>query len=75
MANRDQGPRELSLEEANQDRYPTFGEVVRRIIGVEGIEDVPVERVEVTALASGEATYRVWMPRAEEAEGGYLPAR
>jgi len=32
----------------------------------------PVERLEITTLASGEATYRVWEPRADEPIGGYL---
>lgn len=57
----------------NVDRYPEFNQAMRRIIQEADIPDGPIERVEVTFLASGEATYRVWQARAEESEGGYLP--
>jgi hypothetical protein len=45
---------------------------MRRILQEAEIEDVPIERLEVNFLASGEVTYRYWAPRAEEPEGGAL---
>jgi hypothetical protein len=35
--------------------------------------DAPIERMEVTTLASGEASWRIFRARAEEAELGYMP--
>lgn len=58
----------------NQDRYPKAVEGLRRIVQSAELPDGPIERLEVTFLASGEATYRVWEPRAEVSEGGYLAA-
>lgn len=55
------------------DRYPTFNQALRRIQTETEIPDGPVERLELHCHASGEVTYRVWGPRAEEPEGGYLP--
>lgn len=54
------------------DNYPSIASVLRAIL--KRLEDTttPVERVEVTALASGEATYRITPARAEEPEGGYF---
>lgn len=57
----------------NVDRYPTLVKAMRRIIEEGDFEDGPIERLEVTCLASGEATYRYWPARAEDPEGGYLP--
>jgi hypothetical protein len=57
----------------NVDRYPDFRECLRRIMAAEDLPKGPIERLELTTLASGEATYRVWQPRALEPEGGYLP--
>jgi hypothetical protein len=57
----------------NADRYPDFNRAMRRIIEEAEIPDGPIERMEINFLASGECTYRVWAPRADESEGGYLP--
>jgi hypothetical protein len=59
--------------DTDADRYPEFGQGMRRIIAEANIPDGPIERLEVTFLANGEATYRVWPARAEEPEGGWLP--
>lgn len=56
----------------NVDRYPAAAKGLRRILDEGTLPDGPIERLEVTFLASGEATYRVWEPRAEDSEGGYL---
>lgn len=56
----------------NVDRYPNFVQGMRRILQEADIDDRPIERLEVTFLASGEATYRVWEPRSDDYEGGYL---
>lgn len=57
----------------NVDRYPNFFDVLRRVMDETELPDAPIERLEVTCLASGEATYRVWEARAVEPDGGYLP--
>jgi hypothetical protein len=46
---------------------------MRRIIESADLPDTPIERLEVNFLASGDATYRFWLPRAEDSEGGYIP--
>jgi len=55
----------------NVDRYPTLRKVLHAVANDPQTPEGQVERVEITALASGEATYRVWEPRAEEPIGGY----
>lgn len=55
------------------DRYPNIYDLLAAIQESGNLPNVPLERLEVTALASGEAQYRYWLPRAEEPEGGYLP--
>lgn len=58
--------------DTDRDRYPSFSKLLRKILEEVELPDAPVERLEVTCLASGEATYRIWSARAEEPEGGYL---
>lgn len=55
------------------DRYPNIYDLLRALEESGELPNGPVERLEITCLASGEATYRMWEPRAEESEGGYLP--
>jgi hypothetical protein len=57
---------------AGADRYPPLTKVLQTIIGQADLPEGPVERLEVHVFASGDATYRVWEPRADESEGGYL---
>jgi hypothetical protein len=57
----------------NVDRYPDLDRVIRHIEDDLDLPDGPIERLELTFLASGEATYRVWAARAEDPEGGYIP--
>ena len=66
--------RGLTAEEADRDRYPTLNKVVRMVLADAELANDTVERIEITTTASGEATYRVWAPRAEEFTGGYFPA-
>jgi hypothetical protein len=54
------------------DRYPILRDVLAALDANEDIPDTPIERLELTALASGEATYRYWPARAEESEGGAM---
>jgi hypothetical protein len=58
----------------NDDRYAEIIEVVARVLEEKSFPQYPVERLEVTCLASGEATWRAWPAKAEESEGGYYPA-
>jgi hypothetical protein len=58
----------------NTDRYPALTTVIDQAFAGEDFPDGDVERFEVTLLASGEATWRVWAVRAEEPVGGYIPA-
>jgi hypothetical protein len=62
-----------STVDTDADRYPSTVEGLRRVIRDAELPEGGIERLEVRFLASGEATYRVWLPRAEEPEGGYLP--
>jgi len=63
---------ESASVDTDSDRYPTFVQGMRRILQEAEIADEPIERLEVNFLASGEATYRYWLPRAEDSDGGYL---
>lgn len=67
-------PGELTLEESMRDRYPDLITVLRRIAGEADLPEGPIERLEVSTHADGSSTYRVWPARAEEPDGGYLPA-
>lgn len=60
------------MVDTDSDRYPTLRRVMWRITKESPLLDQDVERVEINLLASGEATYKVWAPRADEADGGYL---
>lgn len=64
-------PRAKELD-TDQDRYPNLEQVLSRL-SQDVAKDYPVvERVEITCLASGEATYRVWRPREIDPDGGYM---
>lgn len=56
------------------DHYPNVYDLLAHLTSAGLLPNTPVERLEVTALASGEATFRYWTPRAQEPEGGYLEA-
>lgn len=58
----------------DQDAYPQLRSVLQALLEEPHLDDIEVERVEVTCLANGEATYRYWAPRAEESEGGFFEA-
>lgn len=59
--------------DTDSDRYPTPVAGIRRILQEAELPEDPIEWLEVQFLASGEATYRMRRPRADEATGGYLP--
>lgn len=56
----------------NVDRYPALEDIFAKVLERLDVPELTVERVEVTALASGEATYRVWPAREEDPETGYI---
>jgi hypothetical protein len=58
----------------DQDRFPVLTEVLSRILEECESAQAEVERIEINLLASGEATYRIWAPKAEEADSGYFAA-
>lgn len=57
---------------STEDRYPSAHRAIQAVINADDFPEGPVERIEVYCLASGEATWRVWEARAEEAVGGHL---
>jgi hypothetical protein len=63
------------MVDTDVDRYPRFSETLSRILEDEDISQMQVERIEINLFASGDATYRVWAPKAEDPEGGYLARR
>lgn len=54
------------------DHYPSIADVFAVVLERLDDPNAPIDRVEVTALASGEATYRVYPARAEEPDMGYI---
>jgi hypothetical protein len=65
-------PEQSAKINTDQDRHPNFAATLRAILARPDLPEGPIERLEVFCHASGEATYRVWQPRAEDSEGGYL---
>ncbi|HYJ00563.1 MAG TPA: hypothetical protein VEX36_12910, partial [Thermoleophilaceae bacterium] len=45
--------------------------VISRVLDEDSFPDGDVERVEITCLPNGEATYRVWPARADEPIEGF----
>jgi hypothetical protein len=74
VSNRRRASQEEIDVDHNEDRYPTLARVLALIHEALSAEGVYVERVEVTCLANGDATYRVWQPRAEEPDEGFFAA-
>jgi len=70
VANRRTGPPAAAPHDT--DRYPRALQGLRRVVEEANLPEGPIERLEVTFLANGDATYRVWEPRAEESVGGFL---
>jgi cellulase/cellobiase CelA1 len=56
------------------DRYPDPLSVIERVVHEDDFPSGDVERIEITMVASGEATWRVWAARAEEPVGGVIAA-
>ena len=56
------------------DNYADLASIIPAVLDHSEFPDGPVERLEINCHATGEVTYRVWAPRAEEATGGYLNA-
>jgi hypothetical protein len=58
--------------DTDKDRHPDFVKAMRTILQGADLPDGPVERIEAFFHADGSCTYRVWEPRAENSEGGYI---
>jgi len=58
--------------DTERDRFPSMRKVIDALPSQEDFPEGEVERVEIMCHASGDATWRVWTPRAEEPVGGYL---
>jgi len=56
----------------DEDRHPRLDKVLGRMHAHLGATDVVIERLEIFANASGDASFRYWPPRSEEPEIGYL---
>lgn len=72
MAEETQQKTEDTEFDHNADRYPDLETIFSAVLASDRIPDGPVDFVEVTALASGEATFKVRAAREEEPQGGYL---
>lgn len=72
MANKGTATRSRGVDDADVDRFPNLKQILSELAGSDGVPDVPIERLELTTLANGDATYRYWEPRAEESEGGFI---
>jgi hypothetical protein len=60
------------MVDTDSDRYPNIADVLAAMQDDDEITGGVVERIEVSCLANGDATYRVWAPRAEEPVGGFI---
>lgn len=69
----DQLANDQDVASTEVDRYPEFREGLRRILDEAEPPEGTVERLEVTFLANGEATYRMYLRGFDEPEGGVLP--
>lgn len=58
----------------DEDRYPSVVEGIHKLLDANVLPDGPAELVELRWQASGECTYRITPPRAEESEIGLLRA-
>lgn len=60
------------MEDHDQDRYRDLRDVFERCINDDDFPTSQVVQLNISLLASGEATWRVWTRDAEEPVGGYL---
>lgn len=70
-----QGPTLSKDFDPEVDHYPELKTVFAEVLRFEELPEGPIERVEVTCLASGDATCRVWAARSEEPVGMLLDTR
>lgn len=54
------------------DHFPELKRVLQQLPQQEDFPDGPIERIEVTCLANGQATARVWPAHAEEPWGTFM---
>lgn len=71
MANRFGVEVTKDVERSNADAYPSLVKVLKKIAQEEDLPAGQIEHIEVHCFASGEASCRVWAPRAEEPETAY----
>jgi hypothetical protein len=58
----------------DEDRFADANKALSALVNDDDFPDGPVERVEVSFMANGEVSWRVWEPRAEEARQGFYSA-
>jgi hypothetical protein len=58
----------------DEDRFQSLSDAISSAREHEDFPTGQVEKFEIVCHASGEVTWRVWAPRAEEPLGGYVPA-
>jgi hypothetical protein len=69
----DKAPRGKPPErDHNIDRFPTAVEALRRVAQDERLIQGPIHRIDVRTDAAGNVFYRVWAPRAEDPEIGFV---
>lgn len=73
MARNQKSTREATALDPDVDHYPELVDVFSKILEADELPEGKVERVEVYCLAGGDATYRIYPPRAEEPIIGYFP--
>lgn len=67
------GKEDQAVKNADADRYPSMEKVIAKVFEDPEYPKGDVDRIEVYAQASGEASYRVYPARSEEPVIGYLP--
>lgn len=60
--------------DTDQDRYPDMRGLVQRVTSEPNFPDGDIDRIEITALGNGDATWRVWPAKSEEPVGGVFTA-
>lgn len=60
--------------EEHGDRFLEARDAVDRVVNEDDFPAGPFERLEIHAHGSGDVTWRVWTPRAEEPVGGFVAA-
>lgn len=68
------GKQKQAAKDTDRNHYPTLKKLISRLAEEADYQDSEVEGLWVSIQANGELTYRIRVPRAEEFDGGHLPA-